>query len=1077
MPNIVKLRRGTATQWAANNPVLASGEIGIELSASGSPQALKIGNGTSTWNALPYFIKAGGVPQPIAYGDAGAAGTSVEYARSDHKHAVSGFATPDDVNQLELRKESRGTNLVTNGGLMMGNNYNFPQLTYSGLESPVGYNGSLYTSIGIEAVSTEKIAINLAKKIRISAWIKWTHNGLSIPPNVREYNYLKFDFYDIDGNSIECRHCGYREGSTTFLTADLVAGQSVMQVDSVTGWDDTVDAFYRRVQIWNYANSYGYVYPEEVYTRNYKGFTSISGTTITLSSPHTGATIPAGTKVSQQAFGSNGWIMLGSPFISQVNEEWEYAEAFITESGKLPHTKNRSGLMPLATAYVKVRLHLNYQKHTGRPNANLDSTTYISGIRVDEMPDIGDFGNNSIPSSMLIDSFVKTDGTVPMTGLLSIESTQSGATTEVLYLKNNQTADNTAAALYFGFSTAANYYHAAIVASRTNLGGANASKLEFMLRRAITGTGKTFLKSLFSLFYDNTTPYASLAASLGVQITGNPTESVDVDGNLRLRNIPTTVGTFCIEVDNNGVFRKRTFAQTLADLGASGANHTHTISDLDGVAPLVHNHDDDYVSLTGKQTLTDVSDKKNSWMPFAYLTIENDAVYKNSAEYCGVLHMQSYSDSREPQEMFNIYVYMQKRGWNTNQEFTNQVPELVICLDGNHNLASNDVVAIMTDTDSVSQVFTFYIRLSASNKSYRTKITSGKGISYGRQYGDANDSYVTLTAITEAPAQAVLPTPAKGEVVEASLLTQVVPNSEVLTIHKKVNLQNQLTLAGTSILQRNSAGTLTVRTFAQTISDMGLLTTSHNALFDVHGRVIAQRFSDLAEESDELGKLAWLAEEKRMAYGLGYGGKDGVWQYLGITKVFPTVHDLMSETPISEGIIACALQEKIAFVSFWDGSVYQWSPLVNEDFILRRSCLPWEGLPSSPPGGHFQISYDKDVISFYCSNGGWQHLPVDSGQRIATPYDDYTIDPVLDKLILVDCSNDDVIITMPVIAQSMGREFIIRHHKGANMVKIKGQPNNTVDGQTTITLTTVKDFVRLINDGNSDWCLVGGAYS
>jgi hypothetical protein len=66
---------------------------------------------------------------------------------------------------------------------------------------------------------------------------------------------------------------------------------------------------------------------------------------------------------------------------------------------------------------------------------------------------------------------------------------------------------------------------------------------------------------------------------------------------------------------------------------------------------------------------------------------------------------------------------------------------------------------------------------------------------------------------------------------------------------------------------------------------------------------------------------------------------------------------------------------------------------------------------------------------------------------------------------------------MPVIAQSMGREFIIRHHKGDNVVIITGQPNNTVDGLNSIMLTAEKDFVRLINDGNGDWCLVGGAYT
>lgn len=252
---------------------------------------------------------------------------------------------------------------------------------------------------------------------------------------------------------------------------------------------------------------------------------------------------------------------------------------------------------------------------------------------------------------------------------------------------------------------------------------------------------------------------------------------------------------------------------------------------------------------------------------------------------------------------------------------------------------------------------------------------------------------------------------------------------------------------------------------------------SHDALFGVHGRIITQRFSDLTQESDELGKLAWLIDEKRMAYGLEYGGKEGVWQYLGITKVFPTVNDLMEDPPISEGIIACAIAEQIAFVSFWDGHDYHWRPIVNEGELLRRSCLPWASLPNSALTGHFQISRDKDVVSFYCSTGGWQHLPVDSVQRIATLDYDYTIDPVLDKLILVDCSIDDVMITMPVIAQSMGREFIIRHHKGENAVKIVGQSSNTVDGLSLISLTTVKDFVRLINDGDGDWCLVGGAYS
>lgn len=43
-------KRGTAAIMAANNPVLADGEIGIETDTD----KIKIGDGTTAWNSLPY---------------------------------------------------------------------------------------------------------------------------------------------------------------------------------------------------------------------------------------------------------------------------------------------------------------------------------------------------------------------------------------------------------------------------------------------------------------------------------------------------------------------------------------------------------------------------------------------------------------------------------------------------------------------------------------------------------------------------------------------------------------------------------------------------------------------------------------------------------------------------------------------------------------------------------------------------------------------------------------------------------------------------------------------------------------
>ncbi|GAB3248592.1 glycosyl hydrolase family 28-related protein [Nocardioides dilutus] len=52
MADVIKLRRGTAAQWAAADPVLAAGEPGFETDTG----LHKIGNGGSPWSTLPYFL-------------------------------------------------------------------------------------------------------------------------------------------------------------------------------------------------------------------------------------------------------------------------------------------------------------------------------------------------------------------------------------------------------------------------------------------------------------------------------------------------------------------------------------------------------------------------------------------------------------------------------------------------------------------------------------------------------------------------------------------------------------------------------------------------------------------------------------------------------------------------------------------------------------------------------------------------------------------------------------------------------------------------------------------------------------
>lgn len=47
---LIKIRRATSSEWLSANPVLALGELGADITLN----RLKIGNGVSNWQALPF---------------------------------------------------------------------------------------------------------------------------------------------------------------------------------------------------------------------------------------------------------------------------------------------------------------------------------------------------------------------------------------------------------------------------------------------------------------------------------------------------------------------------------------------------------------------------------------------------------------------------------------------------------------------------------------------------------------------------------------------------------------------------------------------------------------------------------------------------------------------------------------------------------------------------------------------------------------------------------------------------------------------------------------------------------------
>lgn len=85
----IQVRRDSAANWDAANPVLAAGEPGVELDTG----KFKVGDGVRAWRNLPYSSGASAaVSAPLDVG-VRSSGTSTYYARADHSHALPSAVT------------------------------------------------------------------------------------------------------------------------------------------------------------------------------------------------------------------------------------------------------------------------------------------------------------------------------------------------------------------------------------------------------------------------------------------------------------------------------------------------------------------------------------------------------------------------------------------------------------------------------------------------------------------------------------------------------------------------------------------------------------------------------------------------------------------------------------------------------------------------------------------------------------------------------------------------------------------------------------------------------------------------
>lgn len=305
-------------------PAHLAGRLWLDTSVT--PNILKRSTGTAWVNASPTTAAHVGA---YSQADGTALATRVTSAetsisQTDEKIALSATRTEQYI-------QSRGQNLVTNGTGLLGNNTNFPSMTFDGSDNYASKGSFTRTGEWSYSESTEIMPVNPDLNYRFRYYAK----GNPFVSGMRIYGYVVC--YDSDGRSISPTHTMYYPNTLTTLATELKNGDTTVRLTSAANWNNgggASNTHTRTLIFWNYRNDSGYLYPPMTYSRNVysnswnEGGINFSTNTITLRTAWTGGTIAAGTPLSNGSSGGSYKYIAGSN--SLVAADWGPLEGTIS---------------------------------------------------------------------------------------------------------------------------------------------------------------------------------------------------------------------------------------------------------------------------------------------------------------------------------------------------------------------------------------------------------------------------------------------------------------------------------------------------------------------------------------------------------------------------------------------------------------------------------------------------------------------------------------------------------------------------------------------------------------------------
>jgi len=195
----ILFRRDTAANWTSENPVLAEGEVGFEID---NPTKIKIGNGSTAWNSLTYFVGDLAGVTLTSMGDTNisspAAGEFLKYDGTDWindpinlgtdtvGNYMSGITAGTGVTVTHTPSEGSSATIAIGQSVATNANPSFAGVTADGVQIGISASAEIDTTAGNLVIDSAGGTVTVDDNLVVSGDL--TVNGTTTTVNTETIN-------------------------------------------------------------------------------------------------------------------------------------------------------------------------------------------------------------------------------------------------------------------------------------------------------------------------------------------------------------------------------------------------------------------------------------------------------------------------------------------------------------------------------------------------------------------------------------------------------------------------------------------------------------------------------------------------------------------------------------------------------------------------------------------------------------------------------------------------------------------------------------------------------------------------